>query len=732
MNGMPSGETSMRNDCTIISVESRKGGVGKTTAALNLARILLEKRGYAVLFLDVDITGTNATDCLDSPFWKDISHPVRDAKSKIRKAHGANLLDLFARRFMPGLDSPRFLTESTKDRRTREGTLLLVPDKINVIGSQIYDFNGSANEDKDTCICKPSILFDELHAFWFIEFLQKTCEAFLEAIRKDEPNRAVAVIVDNSPGYVGIGPAIQDWLTDLGPDRGKFLTVSSLDKQDLLSCGDATHNLHQLYERKWRASRKFAEATNSERDSGEEFLLAPNEEGFFLRMAETPSLLHASRNPLECTSGVSGGDLAFYCRANAEVGGAYLDQPETYQGLVINRVPRLVKRGVYTYDTEQMYSLMRRKGSHLLDHLLGDERSTYTDWMVSYDESIEYQFVQPMISRRIGRMSRRKARVEDFMRVIEERYPIPPDEILQGMLHEGAEFHPRVLGEVRMYLRRLHESVVAGIRFVEQAGFSHLTHLIEEEWLPSSVLRDLRTAMQDILLETGFPFVEFGPWEADDDRDDAEIWEFASRLRHKAEQYFKKRELEVPLETIGQFLPSLTAVVSLSVSRRWLHSPLGEELPELLAGVVSIEALHWMRHRERSRKRMGIQKFLAAERLVRREWRELQHQFPISPRRLEQGDFSRLYRACASAQARLIDVRRDTEFLIALIQRLVMEDIREAPVLPYVRGIAEKVIVRKTLSHEAGQETIAHGFSSAQYMEEFSEVLEKILARWER
>ena len=76
-------------------------------------------------------------------------------------------------------------------------------------------------------------------------------------------------------------------------------------------------------------------------------------------------------------------------------------------------------------------------------------------------------------------------------------------------------------------------------------------------------------------------------------------------------------------------------------------------------------------------------------------------------------------------------ITRISQFLIALIQRVVMEDIREAPILPYIRGIAEKVIVRKTLSHESGQKEMSKGFSTLQYMEEFSEVLEKILVRWE-
>jgi len=47
----------------IISVESRKGGVGKTTAALCMGKILL-KNGYAVLLIDTDITGTNIADCM--------------------------------------------------------------------------------------------------------------------------------------------------------------------------------------------------------------------------------------------------------------------------------------------------------------------------------------------------------------------------------------------------------------------------------------------------------------------------------------------------------------------------------------------------------------------------------------------------------------------------------------------------------------------------------------------
>lgn len=42
----------MHSDYKIISVESRKGGVGKTTVAINLAS-LLHERGYNVLLIDL-------------------------------------------------------------------------------------------------------------------------------------------------------------------------------------------------------------------------------------------------------------------------------------------------------------------------------------------------------------------------------------------------------------------------------------------------------------------------------------------------------------------------------------------------------------------------------------------------------------------------------------------------------------------------------------------------------
>lgn len=59
------------------SIEFRKGGVDKTTFALNLRAKLLEM-GYKVLLLDCDITGSSVSECSEnSIYWKDTVHVIK-------------------------------------------------------------------------------------------------------------------------------------------------------------------------------------------------------------------------------------------------------------------------------------------------------------------------------------------------------------------------------------------------------------------------------------------------------------------------------------------------------------------------------------------------------------------------------------------------------------------------------------------------------------------------------
>jgi len=424
-------EIIMNPKLLIVSVESRKGGVGKTTAALNLARILLEKENYNVLFLDVDITGTNVIDGLDSPFWKDICHKVSYTANN--KSEEANLLTLFAKQFMAGLGVPVLKVNAGNDTQP---VLTIDLRKINTIGSQIYNINGSNNSSP--CICSPSILFDELHAFWFIEFLQEICQLFI-TLSNDKP---VAIIIDNSPGYVGIAPAVQEWLTDLGPDIGKFLTVSSLDKQDLVACEKSIQSIHELYVTKWSASRNYHRLKEFNNNIQQEINLEKNQEQFLLRLIEATSINKISKN-----NSILNTPFEFYFNSNNKKE-KYSNSPNMYQGIVINRVPPIIKkRKKYTDINELFYQ------SRHISQFLFKSNKEYMDVMVPYDEYIEFQFLRPDVFRESKPHSRKMMRIEkEFM-----RFSVPEDSPIRKILYNPDLFDRNMFTSAKEYLRIIQE-----------------------------------------------------------------------------------------------------------------------------------------------------------------------------------------------------------------------------------------------------------------------------------
>ena len=190
----------------IYSVESRKGGVGKTTIALNLAKVLA-RRDYDVLVIDCDITGTPITNAaIHSEFWK------KDVVVSQHDGVPYNLIDYFENDYL---------------RKENTGKIIIAgldysKRKIHLVGSEIYDKDGRL-------IIDPRNLMNDLHSFWFLKMLRDIIEEFEEATA--QPNKAV--IFDNSPGYVGIGRSVREWMTSECPYQAKFVLVTSLDEQDV-------------------------------------------------------------------------------------------------------------------------------------------------------------------------------------------------------------------------------------------------------------------------------------------------------------------------------------------------------------------------------------------------------------------------------------------------------------------------------------------------------------------
>lgn len=211
----------MSDNFKIYSVESRKGGVGKTTLALTLAKHLLSKG--PVLLLDCDITGTSiAPPACNSEFWSKISNVLKD-----KDGETINLLKHFLSNYLSGKSDMRSIVN--KDNVQEK--------KANIIGSSIYD-------GTDKSIADARLLMDEIHSYWLVEYVLDIADKFAELYSEKE----VSVIIDNSPGYVGFNKALHLVMAKMGPKRAKFMIVSSFDEQDLMSCMSASMNIQSMVE----------------------------------------------------------------------------------------------------------------------------------------------------------------------------------------------------------------------------------------------------------------------------------------------------------------------------------------------------------------------------------------------------------------------------------------------------------------------------------------------------
>ena len=151
----------------------------------------MARRKYDVLLIDCDITGTPITKAAwNSPFWK--NHVVASFKGGPDEGVPFNLISFYKQFFLKGRNI------ENKARVAHE----TIKGRIHLIGSDIYDENGSL-------IIDPRDLMDDLHSYWFLEMIKGIAYDYC----KDSHSLKQAVVLDNSPGYVGIGKSIREWLT---------------------------------------------------------------------------------------------------------------------------------------------------------------------------------------------------------------------------------------------------------------------------------------------------------------------------------------------------------------------------------------------------------------------------------------------------------------------------------------------------------------------------------------
>lgn len=338
----------------IYSIESRKGGVGKTTVALNLASILV-KRG-PVLLLDCDITGTSiANPVKNSSFWREetnvLAFSVENGGTK-----DINLLEYFLKQYIKGNGNAR---EILKPER-------LKASKVNIIGSFMYGTPIEAAQNS-------SWLMDELHSYWMVEFIQQIVKEF-DGLYAD---KNVHVIIDNSPGYTCFNQSLHDYMFDIGPVDAKFVLVSTLDIQDLQANMEVVAEIHNSISNRTNVVDFYKKKETDQEDDASD--------------AETKALIEDDDNIKAFFF-----DLIEIERLREVYSKNY--KTEDYLALVLNKVPQ----SIYDNDTEIAYDEIVGKWYDLFKNATGALDENRPQNVVYYDEAIVYQYYLKYIRGRFG------------------------------------------------------------------------------------------------------------------------------------------------------------------------------------------------------------------------------------------------------------------------------------------------------------------------------------------
>ena len=369
----------------IYSVESRKGGVGKTTIALNLAKALADQE-YDVLLIDCDITGTPITEAAShSPFWKQIVKPISIDEQE------QNLIKYFENVYLKGGGLGKCFFENEA----------LEKGKVHLIGSEIYDKKGEL-------IIDPRLLMDDLHSHWFVEMIRELADKF-EALSEADKK---AVILDNSPGYVGIGKSIREWLTAIGADYAHFLLVSSLDEQDVDSTINSAMDIERAMCGKWRVAYLHKQLTENNGTFDElkaVFSENPEYESFFYALEDVkyPSKLDA--------------------------------QPEIkgFVSVVLNKVPIIYHDANIGYIIKDD-GLPERK--RIVDALFPMDKKGMPQNIIEYDASISGQFIESSISNTISGDGKNTALDNACNKLLQKtgRYEEATDKVKQSAVLKNA------------------------------------------------------------------------------------------------------------------------------------------------------------------------------------------------------------------------------------------------------------------------------------------------------
>ncbi|HBZ26136.1 MAG TPA: hypothetical protein DEO54_07840 [Rikenellaceae bacterium] len=685
----------MHFDYKVISVESRKGGVGKTTAAINLASLLYE-RDYNVFLIDLDITGTSISHACHSPFWKDMLHLVTINNKEV------NFIKEFSENYLCGNDSASF-TYNPKDTKK----LFVKSDKINVLSSNLYNSEG-------VTLCDPRIIFDELHSYWLTEHIKTLCDSFFELFKKK-----TIVILDNSPGFVGLAKSIHEWLTDLGPDRGKFLTISSLDIQDIHSCLSAIRSIDKIIDHKYRGSKYFENLKSSTIEFPEE----PDKEAisFFLKL---------SNEEFEDST------LSYWLKKSRK--------PDIfeYQSLIINKAPKELRSNMFYFNTSELFiDDMDRSISNFISGLSNFNSEKRLNNIVFYDDFISNQFIEKYIKKSLSKKQKtiqRNTWLKGFFTKLENE-----------LSKNEAAIHKNSPNDFYDIIDLYDRNITLIIKHLKEIGYSNITRLIDEEWYPKAPFDKVQHLFDNlsdyIFLLNIYPrsrlrfdysdsdysfFINLfsnlsssnylSPYHNKLSKDDRILNSYKYLWYYLLAPFISSNHNEKRFSS----LLSLINIVSEIQNKRYLTFSINEKSKNIKVFLAS-DSLNYNH----------LNTFIKANLTNNNDINNLEYienmfRFSFVDDDMRAALFADFYNSFCRAQARIIDIDTDYEFLLFVLKNTTVSDeSNDSNIYPNIRSLLNSVIVEKTLSHALAKDKFQEEIFSAKKMIEFKQVLEQCLIK---
>lgn len=636
----------------IISVESRKGGVGKTTAALNLADLLLEK-GYKVLLLDLDITGTSISGSFQNSYWGQRINPIKYNKDNKKDF---NLLSFFKDHFLTGEPWPGFSTKLSGIDGAR----------INVISSDIYTEDGEL-------ICDPRIIFDELHSFWIIEMLKHICKSFIEECSNNNGSceDKTAIVLDNSPGYVGLGKAVHEWLADIGPDIGKFITVSSLDVQDINSCINSIIAIDSLIDCRIEAARYYHSLKQNNTNNSMNSQLPDKSKTFFNNLV---------------TNNIN--DQYSYYR-NLSASSSKPDETY-YQSFILNKVPPEIQSRTFRYNAAKVFQNDHNK-ENIYYKFTGNNLEPKN--CIYYDNLVHFQFVEPYIEKskvKTNKILNLKKYFTRIKNIIDSYSDIQKKENNENNILKSIDEYERLLSNLLIKL--------------SNASYENIVQLIKDVWRPIAPLNNLLKVIDDNEgeLEQYITFQDV-------------MYKISSYLEkeHIENIYFKRHNATTRVVVLDNNEQATKVILDFLLSQR-----LNREIVQKF-----INSMRTLQHLLLKNSNLSLEQITKSI--------SYKYMFTSS----EQIDFQELqilYTRFNYAQQRIENINEDYRFLIDVLKKVSVDnDDSNYEIFPNIRDILDDVIVNRNISYSDGFKKLSKALNSAKYMSNFRKVLEEnVINKW--